>query len=81
MNLVNLEYFLTNKKQNMDLNVLLSEKIETIFLLWLGAAYSKRHGFEKNAAIKMAAVRTFKPRLLPKSQSPFYLTPTLLKVP
>ena len=40
MNLVNLEYFLTNKTQNMDLNALLSEKIETIFLLRLGTVYS-----------------------------------------
>ena len=31
MNLVGLEYFLTNKTKNMDLNALLSEKIETIF--------------------------------------------------
>ena len=31
MNLVSLEYFLTNKTQNMDPNALLSEKIETIF--------------------------------------------------
>ena len=31
MNLFNLEYFLTNKTQNMDLNSLPSEKIETIF--------------------------------------------------
>ena len=31
MNLVSLEYFQTNKTQNMDLNALLSEKIETIF--------------------------------------------------
>ena len=31
MNLVSLEYFLTNKTQNMDLNALHSEKIETIF--------------------------------------------------
>ena len=31
MNLVSLEYFITNKTQNMDLNALLSKKIETIF--------------------------------------------------
>ena len=31
MNLVSLEYFLTNKTQNMDQNALLSDKIETIF--------------------------------------------------
>ena len=31
MNLVSLEYFLTNKTKNKDLNALLSEKIETIF--------------------------------------------------
>ena len=31
MNLVSLEYFLTNKTQNMNLNALLSEKIGTIF--------------------------------------------------
>ena len=31
MNLVSLKYFLTNKAQNIDLNALLSEKIETIF--------------------------------------------------
>ena len=31
MNLVTLEYFLTNKTQNMDLNALFSEKIGTIF--------------------------------------------------
>ena len=31
MNLVSLEYFLTYKNQNMDLNALLSQKIETIF--------------------------------------------------
>ena len=31
MNLVSLEYFVTNKTQNMDRNALLSEKIETIF--------------------------------------------------
>ena len=31
MNLVSLEYFLTNMTQNMDFNALLSEKIETIF--------------------------------------------------
>ena len=42
INLVSLEYFLTNKTQNMDLNALLSEKIETIFLLWLGTAYSMK---------------------------------------
>ena len=31
MDLVSLEYFLTNKTQNIDLNALISEKIETIF--------------------------------------------------
>ena len=31
MDLVSLEYFLTNKIQNMDLNALLSEKIKTFF--------------------------------------------------
>ena len=31
MNLVSLEYFLTNKTQNMDLNALLLEKFEAIF--------------------------------------------------
>ena len=31
MNLISLEYFQTNKTQNMDLNALLSEKIETKF--------------------------------------------------
>ena len=31
MNLVSLEYFLTNKTQNMDLNALFAKKIETIF--------------------------------------------------
>ena len=33
MNLVSLEYFLTYKTQNMDLNAVLSEKIETIFFV------------------------------------------------
>ena len=31
MNLVSLEYFLTNKTQNMDMNALLYYKIETLF--------------------------------------------------
>ena len=31
MNLVSLEYFLTTKTQNIDMNALLSEKIERIF--------------------------------------------------
>ena len=36
MNLVSLEYFMTNKTQNMDMNALLSEKIETIFFAMTG---------------------------------------------
>ena len=35
-----------------------------------------RRCFERNAAIKIAVILS-KPRPLPKSQSPFYLTPTL----
>ena len=45
MNLGSLEYFLTNKTQNMDLNALLSEKFETIFLPRLGAAYLSTYYF------------------------------------